>query len=212
MVDQISDSERPEAADEESVFKRLSSIDLDKKVKQKGNFWYVPWSGAVRELLKHYPDSTWEFTKFGDSLEPFLKTNAGCFVECTVTVRGIKRTLMLPVLDHSNKVLENPDAGQVNKAQMRALTKAIALHGFGLELWAGEDPDYPDEPDEPGETEATQNQANHCPQDHFDGKFPEWEKLVLDGQKTTEQIIAFINKKGFTLSDDQLKRINGIGK
>jgi hypothetical protein len=32
-----------------------------------------------------------------------------------------------------------PTAMDIDKAQQRALAKAIALHGFGLELWAGED-------------------------------------------------------------------------
>jgi hypothetical protein len=121
----------------DSIFKRLSNVDISGLVKPKGNFWYLSWSNAVREASKLYPDMNWEFTKWDDL--PFLQTPVGYFVECSVTIGGITRTQMLPVLDHKNQTLKQPDAAAINKSQMRALTKAIALHGLGLDLWAGED-------------------------------------------------------------------------
>ena len=45
----------------------------------------------------------------------------------------------MPVLDYKNQVALTPTASDINKTQMRALTKAIALHGLGIDLWAGED-------------------------------------------------------------------------
>lgn len=130
-----------------SVFETLSKIEVKNKVRQKGNFWYVSWSNAVRELLKHYPRATWEFASY-DGM-PYLKTPAGCFVECAVEVDGVIRKQMMPVLDFKNKSVHEPDSTQINKSQQRALTKAIALHGFGLELWAGEDLDKEEEDAEP---------------------------------------------------------------
>ena len=46
---------------------------------------------------------------------------------------------MMPVLDFKNKTNMDPMASDINKSQMRALAKAISLHGLGLDLWAGED-------------------------------------------------------------------------
>jgi len=45
----------------------------------------------------------------------------------------------LPVMDHRNKPIMNPDAFQVNTAIVRCMTKAVSLHGLGLYIYAGED-------------------------------------------------------------------------
>ena len=44
-----------------------------------------------------------------------------------------------PVLDHRNQTIEQPNAFQINTSIQRCLAKAIALHGLGLSLFAGED-------------------------------------------------------------------------
>jgi len=52
---------------------------------------------------------------------------------------GVSRTAQLPVMDHRNKAISEPDAFQVNTAMQRCLAKAISLHGIGLYIYAGED-------------------------------------------------------------------------
>ena len=121
----------------ESIFKKLSDIDISTMVKTKGKFWYMPWANAVREVVKNYPSMNWEFTDY-DGL-PFLETKIGFFVECSVAIDGLTRKQMMPVLDFKNQTNMSPLAADINKAQMRALAKCIALHGLGLDLWAGED-------------------------------------------------------------------------
>lgn len=120
-----------------SVFKALNNVDVRPLTKKKGNFDYLSWSNAVREASKLYPEITWDFTKW-DGL-PFLKTELGYFVECSVCINGLIKTQMMAVLDFKNQTAMSPKANDINKSQMRALTKAIALHGLGIDLWAGED-------------------------------------------------------------------------
>lgn len=120
-----------------TVFKTLNNVDVKPLTKKKGNFDYLSWSNAVREASKLYPEMTWEFTKW-ESL-PYLKTEVGYFVECSVTINGVVKTQMMAVLDFKNQTAMSPKANDINKSQMRALTKAIALHGLGIDLWAGED-------------------------------------------------------------------------
>lgn len=120
-----------------SIFKVLNNVDVSALTKEKGKFSYLSWSNAVRETSKLFPGITWEMTKW-DSL-PFLKTEVGYFVECTVTIDGLSKTQMMAVLDFKNQTATAPKANDINKSQMRALTKAIALHGLGIDLWAGED-------------------------------------------------------------------------
>jgi hypothetical protein len=119
------------------VFKVLNNVDVMPLTKKKGNFDYLSWSNAVREASKLFPTMTWEMTKW-DHL-PYLKTEVGYFVECSVTIEGLVKTQMMPVLDFKNQTATAPKANDINKSQMRALTKAIALHGLGIDLWAGED-------------------------------------------------------------------------
>jgi hypothetical protein len=119
------------------IFKVLNNVDVMPLTKEKGKFKYLSWSNAVREASKLFPGITWEMTKW-DCL-PYLKTEVGYFVECTVTINGLSKTQMMAVLDFKNKTATAPKANDINKSQMRALTKAIALHGLGIDLWAGED-------------------------------------------------------------------------
>ena len=60
-------------------------------------------------------------------------------VFCTVTAFGKEMTSQLPVMDYKNKAISNPDSMAVNTAMQRCLAKAIALHGLGLYIYAGED-------------------------------------------------------------------------
>ena len=120
-----------------NTFNVLNNVDVTPLTKKKGNFDYLSWSNAVREASKLFPEMSWEFTKW-DHL-PYLKTEVGYFVECSVTIGAITKTQMMAVLDFKNQTAMSPKANDINKSQMRALTKAIALHGLGIDLWAGED-------------------------------------------------------------------------
>jgi len=52
-------------------------------------------------------------------------------------------------MDHSNKAIQNPNARQINDARMRCWVKAIALHGLGLYIYAGEDVPHNDDQQAP---------------------------------------------------------------
>jgi len=124
-----------------SVFDKLNEINVNDFTEKKGNFTYLSWAWAVRELLKVYPHATWTIHEWGieGAKQPYMQTQAGCFVQVTVIVDGIERTQVHPVLDHRNKTIDEPDAFQINTSIQRCLAKAIALHGLGLYIFAGED-------------------------------------------------------------------------
>jgi hypothetical protein len=120
-----------------SVFQTLNAMDVNKHVEKKGQFTYLSWAWAVAELRKASPTATWEVVKT-DGL-PFCKTECGYFVEVAVTVEGITLSQIHPVLDNQNKTIQMPNAFQINTSIQRCLVKAIALHGLGLYIYAGED-------------------------------------------------------------------------
>ena len=130
-----------------SAFSVLSKIDVSEHTEKKGNYTYLSWAWAVKVLLEEFPKATWEVhTYFDNGVEtPYMRTEAGAFVQVTVIVDQIRRTQVHPVLDHMNKSVDAPNAFQINNSIQRCLAKAIALHGLGLYIYAGEDlPQAPD--------------------------------------------------------------------
>ena len=124
-----------------NVFQILDKVDVSAKSEKKGMFTYLSWAWAVRELLRVAPDATWEVHEWGmeGNRQPYMQTEAGCFVKVSVTVNEVTREQVHPVLDNRNKPIKTPDAFQVNTSIQRCLAKAIALHGLGLYIFAGED-------------------------------------------------------------------------
>ena len=120
-----------------NYFTELDQVDVTRHIEKKGKFSYLSWAYAVRELKKRHPSATWEVHEW-DGI-PFIRTECGFFVKVTVTVDGIDATQVHPVLDHQNKPLTAPNAFQINTSIQRCLAKAIALHGLGIHLYAGED-------------------------------------------------------------------------
>jgi hypothetical protein len=68
-----------------------------------------------------------------------MDVNGTAMVWVTVKMFGKPMTCMLPVMDYRNKCVTNPDAFAINTSIMRCMTKALALHGLGLYIYAGED-------------------------------------------------------------------------
>ena len=124
-----------------STFEILDKTNVNEFTEKKGKFTYLSWAWCVRELLRVAPDATWEVHEYGciAELRPYMKTGAGCFVKVTVTVNEIPRTQVHPVLDNRNKSINEPNAFEINTSIQRCLAKAIALHGLGLYIYAGED-------------------------------------------------------------------------
>ncbi len=119
-------------ADNGSNFQKLAAITVNDKIEKKGNLSYLSWPWAVDQLLRMDPDATWTYLEprmFGETM----------MVYCTVTAFGKAMTEHLPVMNHRNQAIESPNAFEVNTAMQRCLVKAIALHGLGLYIYAGED-------------------------------------------------------------------------
>jgi len=121
----------------DNYFTRLNQINVNDHVEKKGQFNYLSWPYAVAQLRLADPAACWEVRRF-DGL-PYLKTEAGYFVEVAVTVQGVTLSQIHPVLDGKNRPIFEPTAFDINTSLQRCLVKAIALHGLGLYIYAGED-------------------------------------------------------------------------
>ena len=113
-------------------YSELRKINVNEHIEKKNGLSYLSWAWAVDTLLQNDPTATWFYGQpvtFGESVMVF----------CTVNAFGKSMTAQLPVMDYRNKAIPNPDAMAVNTAMQRCLAKAIALHGLGLYIYAGED-------------------------------------------------------------------------
>tara|TARA_R100000808_G_scaffold22392_1_gene48699 strand:+ start:3456 stop:4082 length:627 start_codon:yes stop_codon:yes gene_type:complete len=148
IADHHLDKREVKMSSEKNVFNTLNKVDVSEYTKKKGKFSYLSWCFAVQELLRVCPSATWEVHLFeGEhrTQQPYMVTDAGYFVQVTVDVDGVKRTQVHPVLDNRNQSIDEPNSFQINTSIQRCLAKAIALHGLGLYIFAGEDLPEPDE-------------------------------------------------------------------
>ena len=115
------------------TFAELKKINVNEHTEKKGNLTYLSWAWAVDQLLQNDQSATWEYSK------PEVFSDGTMMVFCAVTAFGKTMTSMLPVINNLNKPITNPNAMDINTAMQRCLVKAIALHGIGLYIYAGED-------------------------------------------------------------------------
>lgn len=129
---------------DKTLFQQLYDINVNDKLEKKANLSYLSWAWAWAEVKKIDPNTSAEIHEFPlPNVEgikvPYLQTPTGYFVKVSVTIKGQTETEWLPVMDHRNKTIEKPNAFDINKTTKRCLVKAIALHGLGLYVYAGED-------------------------------------------------------------------------
>jgi hypothetical protein len=116
----------------------LLKINVNDHTERKGNLTYLSWAWAWAEVLKIDPAASWVAHEWADRPAMFLP-DGSAMVKVSVTVKGDTKLCVLPIMDNRNRAIQNPDAFAVNTAIMRCLAKAIAMHGLGLYIYAGED-------------------------------------------------------------------------
>jgi len=116
----------------------LLKINVNQHTERKGNLTYLSWAWAWAEVLKIDPAARWTAHEW-DGLPCMYLRNGSAMVKVSVEIKGDVKTCVLPVMNHRNQAVVDPDSFQVNTAIMRCLAKAIAMHGLGLYIYSGED-------------------------------------------------------------------------
>ncbi len=133
----------------ENYFVELNNINVNDKTEKKNGLTYLSWAWAWGEVKKLHPDATYTIYENADGL--FYHTDGKtCWVKTGVTVNGVEHIEYLPVMDFKNRSIpvEQVTSFDVNKAIQRSLTKAVARHGLGLYIYAGEDLPESETPEE----------------------------------------------------------------
>ena len=137
----------------ESIFAILNAINVNEHTEKKNGLTYLTWAWAWAELLKRFPDAVYTVYERDTQYGPcnYFTDGRTCWVKTGVTIQGKEYIEMLPVMDFRNKSipLEQVTSTDVNKAIQRSLTKAVARHGLGLYIYAGEDLPEDDQPKQP---------------------------------------------------------------
>lgn len=180
-----------------SVFATLSTIDCAGRIEKKNNLSYLSWAWAWQILKEKYPSATYTIYENKDGLN-YHTDGHTCWVKTGVTVEGIEHIEYLPIMDFRNASIPvgKVTSFDVNKAIQRSLTKAVARHGLGLYIYAGED--IPDPYDDElramvnAETQLVQKPLSAPKSDKpmMHQGHENWTKLlqsILDGKATLEQ-------------------------
>jgi hypothetical protein len=124
----------------DNYFSVLNNINVNDKTEKKNGLTYLSWAWAWGEVKKLFPDAT--YTIYENAAGWNYHTDGKtCWVKTGVTVNGIEHIEYLPVMDFRNASIpaDKVTSFDVNKAIQRSLTKAVARHGLGLYVYAGED-------------------------------------------------------------------------
>ena len=151
---------------ENNYFIELNKIDVNDKIEKKNGLSYLSWAYAWGELKKRFPNATYkiyENTLPTGYVVNYFTDGKTSYVKTSVTVNDIEHIEELPVMDYRNKSipLEAMTSFDVNKAIQRSLTKAVARHGLGLYIYAGEDlPEQEQKEEAPKKAEPKPNVDN----------------------------------------------------
>lgn len=142
-------------AEKENYFLKLFNTNVSDKIEKKNGLSYVSWPYSWAEAKKQFPDANYTIYENKDGW--FYHTDGKtAWVKTGVTINGIEHIEMLPVMDFKNRSIpvDQITSTDVNKAIQRSLTKAVARHGLGLYVYAGEDL-----PEEEAETRRQEKEA-----------------------------------------------------
>ena len=189
----------------DNYFAVLNGINVKDKTEKKNGLSYLSWAWAWGEVKKLHPDAVYTIYENKDGL--FYHTDGKtCWVKTGVTVCGIEHIEYLPVMDHRNNSipLEKVTSFEVNKTIQRSLTKAVARHGLGLYIYAGED--LPEGEEKPKKEEAPKkapvpSKAKPIAPPFCECCGSEIQSEVVDGKQYTANTIAAraISKYGMAL-------------
>ena len=128
----------------DNYFNTLYGVNVNDKTEKKGSLTYLSWAYAWGEVKKLFPDANYtiyENTLPNGYVVNYFTDGKTAWVKTGVTIEGIEHIEELPVMDFRNRSLplEQVTSFDTYKTIQRSLTKAVARHGLGLYIYAGED-------------------------------------------------------------------------
>jgi len=132
-------SEPRHASFSEEVWDVLSRIDITEHIDtipatgKRPQISYLSWSRAWTLLKRNFPGSTYAHRQ--DIIHPDSTVEVEVDVVISNGAEQQFTNARLGVMDNWFNPIANPTARQTNDARQRALVKALAFAGLGLNLW-----------------------------------------------------------------------------
>lgn len=181
-----------------NYFEKLNAINVNGFTEQKNGLTYLSWAYAWRELKKMYPKSYYTIYENEQGWNYFTDGRTG-WVKTGVTVvdgdMELEHIEYLPIMDYRNRSIaaNQITSFEVNKTIQRSLTKAVARHGMGIYIYAGEDlPDVNDGKNDP--QKAKGGTISIVSNDEFQEELADMNKPITKVQQKT--IIEYSEKLG----------------
>jgi len=129
------------ALTKKDIWETLTAIDVKGRLKQRGQFSYLPWADAWGLLMGAFPEAEFsegEFTHAnGTLLDAQFYPDETARVTVSVTIGEHTLSMWLPVMDMRNNAIKNPGARDISDAKARCLVKALAMFGLGHSVYTG---------------------------------------------------------------------------
>lgn len=197
-------------AKKKSVFETLNAINVNGRTETKNGLTYLSWAWAWATAKENYPEATYTIYEDADGVF-YHRDHNSAWVKTGVTIEGIEHIEYLPVMDFRNNSIEliKIKSTDVNKAIQRSLTKALARHGLGLYVYAGEDlPSVEKEQPKVESKKTTTVEVKGIPDD----KMMDMLKYVAENKELgLKQLVANIEQK-YHVTKTQEKEIAKVLK
>lgn len=197
-------------AKKKSVFETLNAINVNGRTETKNGLTYLSWAWAWATAKENYPEATYTIYEDADGVF-YHRDHNSAWVKTGVTIEGIEHIEYLPVMDFRNNSIElvKIKSTDVNKAIQRSLTKALARHGLGLYVYAGEDlPSSEKEQPKVDSKKTTTVEVKGIPDD----KMMDMLKYVAENKELgLKQLVANIEQK-YHVTKTQEKEIAKVLK
>lgn len=150
----------------DKIYETLSKVDVSDHVEVVEGAKYLSWSWAYDYIMKFDSNFKYGYKKFTAEGIPDdfgdeeigkrayldyqkLPDGMGYQIVCWAEVKGFKKEITLPVMGYKSAPIYPGETNKdgtpklnstvLNKNKQRALVKALAMFGLGLNLWMGED-------------------------------------------------------------------------
>ena len=174
-----------------NTFAVLNEINCNEHTEKKNGLTYLSWAWAWQIAKTRFPDADYTIYENAEGWN-YHTDGRTCWVKTGVTIAGQEHIEYLPVMDSRNRSIpfDSVTSFDVNKAIQRSLTKALARHGLGLYIYAGEDlPDAADDEAREAVKQTRTRKPASKPAPAADGQLSDEQywgivRAYGDGQKT----------------------------
>lgn len=185
-----------------NYFEQLNQINVNDFTEQKNGLTYLSWAYAWRELKKMFPKSFYTIYENEKGWNYFTDGRTG-WVKTGVTVvtddMELEHIEYLPIMDYRNRSIaaDKITSFEVNKTIQRSLTKAVARHGMGIYIYAGED--LPDVNDGKHTAPPKAGEISIVSDDQFQEEVDELNKPISAVKQRT--LVEFAFNAGVTIEE-----------